>query len=190
MIEKINRLYRIWCNMRFRCNKEYNTHYDLYGGRGIKVCQEWDNLNDGFQNFEKWAKQSGYSDDLTIDRINNDGNYEPDNCRWVNMVVQSRNKRNSRIVTFNGETLHIKDMAEKHNIPANVAENRYQKGWSIEKIFSTPYKKPFERTVNYKGEEVTLRQLSEITGIKLNTIKTRYQRGFSVERMISEVKAR
>ena len=87
------RLYNIWCLMKQRCYNPKATHYERYGGRGITVCDEW--LND-FQPFYDWAVNNGYSDDLTIDRINNDGNYQPDNCRWTTMQEQSMNRSTSK----------------------------------------------------------------------------------------------
>lgn len=184
MIEKVNRLYRIWNNMRTRCNKPYSSNYARYGGRGIKVCPEWDNLDDGFKNFESWAKSNGYTDELTIDRINNDGNYCPDNCRLVTMKEQNRNKSNSRMITYNGETLHLLDMAEKYNISLGAIDKRLSSGWDLEKIFTTPVKNT-KRTVTYGNKEVTLKELSRMTGVNYNTICTRYTRGASVEEMIS-----
>lgn len=91
------RLYGVWKGMRARCNNPNHDAYKNYGGRGIRVCDEW---ND-YRNFLAWAVKNGYDEnaktgDCTIDRINNDGNYEPDNCRWVDMKVQSHNKRTSR----------------------------------------------------------------------------------------------
>lgn len=185
MIEKVNRLYRIWCNMRYRCNKTYTDHYARYGGRGIKVCAEWDNLNDGFKNFEAWAKEHGYEDSLTIDRIDNNGNYEPDNCRWVDRKTNTRNRSVSRMLTYNGETLHIVEMAEKYGIPVTTVMGRYQNGWSAEKILLTPVKKNKERTVLFNGKNVSLRELSALTGVNLNTIKTRYRNGCTVEEILS-----
>lgn len=81
-----SRLYRIYNNMKSRCYRKYAKEFENYGGRGIRVCNEWLG-EDGFINFYNWAYSHGYSEELNIDRINNDGNYEPDNCRWVTMMV-------------------------------------------------------------------------------------------------------
>lgn len=85
------RMFHIWQGMKRRCYNENDKNYKYYGGRGITVCDEWRN---NFTTFYNWAIENGYTDDLTIDRINNDGNYEPSNCRWVTMAQQNRNKRN------------------------------------------------------------------------------------------------
>lgn len=84
------RLHNEWRSMRARCNYKGCTNYSFYGGRGISVCQEW---NCSFEAFMKWAMTHGYNDDLTLDRIDVNGNYEPNNCRWVDKCVQARNRR-------------------------------------------------------------------------------------------------
>jgi hypothetical protein len=163
--------------MRYRCSKPYNTSYSRYGGRGIKVCEEWNNLNNGFTNFEKWSKEHGYEEHLTIDRVDNNGDYEPKNCRWVEMKIQCRNKETSRRLFYNGESLQINDFAEKYNLTVKAIEKRIKNGWSIERIANTPIKHQIERTVPFGGKAITLRELSENTGFNLNTIKTWYRRG-------------
>lgn len=98
---KENRLYHIWRGMKARCFNPNNRSYNHYGGRGITICDEWKNH---FDVFEAWAINNGYSDELTIDRINVNGNYEPSNCRWATMLEQNNNKRNNVYLTENGET--------------------------------------------------------------------------------------
>lgn len=90
-VPKGTRIYRIWKGMVSRCNCKGQSSYKHYGGRGISVCSEW--LN--YIPFDKWASENGYSDNLTIDRIDVNGNYEPSNCRWIPMEDQAKNKRNS-----------------------------------------------------------------------------------------------
>lgn len=136
------RIYGIWCNMKDRCFRKENEHFSDYGGRGIKVCEEWANKKDGFSNFDKWAMSSGYSDDLELDRIDYNGNYEPSNCRWVTEKEQQRNKRNNRRITFNGETHVAKEWAEITGIPYTTLISRLDKlHWDIEKSLTTPPKK-------------------------------------------------
>ena len=87
---KGTRLYRIWCNIKNRCTNTKDKNYQWYGAKGVKICKEW--IFD-FAEFRKWAENNGYSDNLTIDRINPFGNYEPLNCRWITIQEQQRNKR-------------------------------------------------------------------------------------------------
>jgi hypothetical protein len=132
------RLYRIWANMLNRCSKPSATCYNDYGGRGIRVCDEWKN----YILFRKWALSSGYADNLTIDRMNNDGNYEPSNCRWATKLEQASNKRNNRNITFNGTTQTLTQWANEYNINKYTLLSRIDKlGWSIGKAFTTPVKK-------------------------------------------------
>ena len=101
------RLYDIWRAMRYRCRNETDSRYFRYGGRGIKVCDEW---ND-FETFYNWAMQNGYEPDLSIDRIDNDGDYCPENCRWVNDITQANNKCTNRNVEYNGVTHTVSEWA-------------------------------------------------------------------------------
>lgn len=82
------RIHNLWISMRQRCNNSKASNYQYYGGRGITICKEWNR----FENFRDWAYASGYTDTLSIDRINGDGNYEPSNCRWTTIVEQNRNR--------------------------------------------------------------------------------------------------
>lgn len=94
---KKHKLYRVYWGMRQRCYNSKQKHYDRYGGRGIAVCDEW--LN-SYESFYEWSMKNGYKEGLTIDRINNDGNYEPSNCRWVTIQEQQKNKTQRRKSSF------------------------------------------------------------------------------------------
>lgn len=101
-----HRLYKIWCAMKQRCYDTNSQNYHLYGGRGISICKEW---LENFKTFFDWANLTGYSEDGTIDRINNSGNYEPSNCQWVTQKEQNRNQRTNKWVTAFGETKIVTD---------------------------------------------------------------------------------
>ena len=93
-------LYHSWDNMKNRCSNESNSRYNRYGARGIQICDEWHD----FKTFKDWALSNGYEYGLSIDRIDNDGNYCPENCRWVDRIVQANNKSNNRLITYKGIT--------------------------------------------------------------------------------------
>ena len=133
-----SRLYRIWQNMKNRCYNHNVDRYDRYGGRGITVCDEWRN---NFQAFYDWAMINGYSDSLSIDRINIDGNYTPDNCRWITMPEQADNKSTSRIFEYNGSSHTVSEWSKISGISRDVIWNRIKRGWSIEKVLSQPVRK-------------------------------------------------
>jgi len=125
------RIHKEWEGIKARCNNPNDTAFKDYGGRGIKVCNEW---NEDFLKFYNWAMDNGYKDNLTIDRINVNGNYEPSNCRWANMTTQQRNRRDSVYVTINGITMHLLEWAEKYNIKKQTIITRYYKGERGEKL--------------------------------------------------------
>lgn len=125
------RIYREWIGIRDRCNNPKNTYYKNYGGRGINVCKEWEE-DHGFENFYDWAMHNGYSDDLTIDRIDNDKGYSPDNCRWVNRFVQMNNQRGNRIIEYNGRTQTLAMWAREYGLKPRIVASRLKYGWKID----------------------------------------------------------
>lgn len=138
---KVNpRIYRIWKLMRCRCYGETSPKYKNYGARGIQICPEW--LND-FLAFQTWALESGYSDDLSIDRIDVNGPYSPENCRWTNNIVQCNNKTDNAIYEYQGESHTVADWARIKGIRVHTLYTRLRLGWSIEKALESPVETKF-----------------------------------------------
>lgn len=128
------RIHTAWKNMHARCENPQRSGYEEYGGRGITVCEEWHK----FFPFYCWSLSNGYADNLTIDRIDNDKGYSPDNCRWVSQKVNSRNRRNNRVITFNGESLCVSEWAERLGITFQALDDRLRsKGWTLEQALTT-----------------------------------------------------
>lgn len=127
----------IYSSMKRRCYNKNDKNYNDYGNRGITVCDEWKNNSKAFYN---WALSNGYQEGLTIDRIDNNGNYEPSNCKWATMKEQSRHRRNSRLVEYNGKAQCISAWAEELGVREGLLRDRLRANWSIEKAFNTPVK--------------------------------------------------
>ena len=106
-------IYARWKHIKARCYNSNGKQYKDYGGRGIRVCDEW---LENFEPFYEWAINNGYREDLTIDRIDVNGDYEPSNCRWVTAKAQQNNKRSNHFITYNNETHTLTEWAEKYNI--------------------------------------------------------------------------
>ena len=119
------RIYNILCTMKNRCYLQSDEKYPEYGGRGIKICDEWMGEH-GFESFIKWAEENGYKQNLTIERIDVDGNYEPSNCRWATPKEQMQNTRRSRYVKYDGEIYSISELADKLNITYMTAWHRFR----------------------------------------------------------------
>ena len=122
------RLYTIWVDMKRRCFSKNTRAYKWYGLKGIIVCDEWKNR---FLNFQKWALENGYDDNMTIDRIDSDKNYEPTNCRWVPFEFQNRNKKNNRKVIFNGIEMCVSEAAKLTGKPYTTLISKLNKGLNI-----------------------------------------------------------
>ena len=126
------KIYHTWLDMKDRCFNSKNKRFSTYGGRGITVCDEWRN---SFEAFYEWAMVNGYSGNLTIERIDVNGNYEPSNCKWITMPEQAKNKTNSIYIEFEGEIKTISEWSSIKNIKYATLLYRYHAGFSVEKIF-------------------------------------------------------
>lgn len=125
--------YFAWGAMLDRCYNERNKYYDYYGGRGIMVCDRW---REDFANFFEDMGKSGPG--LSLDRIDNSGNYEPGNCRWTTRDVQGRNRRGLNLLTHLGETLPLSEWATRTGMPENTIRSRLKRGWSDERTLTEP----------------------------------------------------
>ena len=126
------RLLRIWRAMLHRCYKETDEHYDYYGGRGIKVCDDWHD----FETFQKWALANGYADNLTIDRLDGNKDYCPENCSWATMTVQNNHKSDTKWLTYKGKTQSLSDWCRELGLDYVRTKARLNSlGWSVEDAF-------------------------------------------------------
>lgn len=134
----LNPLYGLWKNMLGRCENENHPKYYQYGKRGISVCEEWHD----FWSFVEWSDSiGGRPDGYSIDRIDNDGNYEPSNCRWATSEEQSINRSSNLNIQYKGQTKTLKEWSVILDISWDVLHNRLRKGWSVERAFSEKPKK-------------------------------------------------
>jgi len=111
--------YRTWSHMKDRCNNPNDKRYHCYGGRGIKICDAW---NNSFESF--FTDMGERPEGMTIDRIDNNGDYEPSNCRWASTKTQCNNKRTNRMFTYNGKTQTMQQWADEYNLPLSTLKNR------------------------------------------------------------------
>ena len=125
-----SRLYCIWSSMKSRCLNINEKSYKRYGGRGIKICDDWLNKDTGFMNFYNWAIKNGYADNLTIDRIDNNKGYSPDNCRWVSVRAQNNNRCSNHYIIFNGESHSISDWSRILGLNERAIRSRLNRGWN------------------------------------------------------------
>lgn len=127
------RIYKIWQGMWKRCTNPSDRNFHSYGGRGVSVCDRWKS----FEAFHADMSAS-YAEDLTLDRINSDGNYEPANCRWATQTEQQRNRTNNRHITYEGSTKTFAEWCEQLGLPYKPILQRLLAGWSVERAFTTP----------------------------------------------------
>lgn len=173
-----SRIYNVWHTMKERCYVKSQTSYPNYGGRGIRVCDEWQE----FIPFMEWAYANGYDENAprgqcTLDRINPNGNYEPNNCRWVNTSVQANNRNTNVLIEYNGKSDTLSNHARNAGIKPTLAEGRMLNGKTVEDIFKNgrlgDVKKvaQYDKNMNLIKIWDSCKEASEGTGININTIR-------------------
>jgi len=181
------RLYTLWNQMFARCYNPNHNRYHLYGGRGIEVDEAWLDYTD----YREWATSNGYKRGLQLDRIDTDGNYGPDNCRWVTSKENNRNRRNNRMITYQGETRTLSEWAEDERcqVTYRILWERLQDGVSFENALLTPQRrKNGYRLITAWGEEKSLTEWAKdprCSGVSRTTLWKRINDGWVPERAIT-----
>lgn len=154
--------YKIWLSMRHRCRNKKDARYKYYGGRGVAVSKEWDEFSCFYS--DMGPKPSPFH---SIERKNNDGNYEKDNCKWATSKEQSLNRRTNRLLTFNGKTQCLSEWAKELGLSKSRLENRILSNWSDEDAFTVPPQKrsPPGRPLTFNGETKPLAQWAKEAGL-------------------------
>ena len=169
-------LYQIWRTMIARCELPSQDSYKYYGGRGISVCPRWR------ASFEAFAEDMGpRPDGFSLNRIDNDGNYEPGNVEWADKVTQANNTRWNRMVTLRGETMTMAQWARSADLPYDLVAGRIFCGWSEEEALTTPPRLAANEKVSAFGKTMTLSEWSEKTGIDRGTIRNRIEADWTYE---------
>ena len=164
--------------MKNRCDNPRSKDYKNYGARGIRVCEEW---ND-FGLFHHWALSHGYKDNLSIDRIDNNGHYTPHNCRWATQKVQCNNRRNNITIEYRGETKTTAEWSDITGIPYAALRKRFLVyGWPADKCIETPVGK--RRNITFCGQTMRLFEWAKLLGISYDILESRInQHGWPLER--------
>lgn len=165
------RLYNIWKLIKARTLNKNSPAFNYYGGRGIRICDEWKT----YKPFMEWAKANGYKDDLTIDRIDVNGDYCPENCRWATPKQQSNNKRNNRVLEYQGEKLTLAELSEKTGISYCTLKYRANHGLPLT---NDTYQ---AEVYGYKGEQMTMYGISKKTGLSYSAIRYRIKKGIDLD---------
>ena len=171
--------WRVWASLRGRCNSQTHKAYHNYGDRGITVCERW-------ESFENFLEDMGErpSSKHSIDRIDNDGPYSPENCRWATRNEQNRNKRTNRLLTHGGKTLCLAAWAEELSINYMTLLGRLKFGWSVEQAITTPVQVQ-NHMLTLNGRTCCLARWARETGINYGALKSRLKRGWSVEKTLT-----
>lgn len=176
------RLIIIRHSMYCRCYYPTTNGYERYGGRGIKMCDEWINNPQSFYN---WAINNGYKEGLTIDRIDVNGNYEPSNCRWATKEVQDNNRRNNRKITYKGETKTLTQWCKEYNINIVTLSDRLKSGLSFEEALKKPVIKSGGKILyTLNGKTKLLSEWCKIYNINYHTAWGKSKKGYSIEKIL------
>lgn len=143
-----SRLYSIYENMKTRCYNPSHKLYPRYGGRGVRVCDEWRANPDAFI---RWSLSNGYSEELTLDRINSNGDYEPANCRWVDWLMQQNNRSDNRVLELYGREQTIAQWSREKGYSPHLIAQRLGRGWTVEEAIETP---PYAKRGRERAEEI------------------------------------
>ena len=152
------------CDMKRRCYNPEEKFYKDYGGRGIKICDEWMDKKEGHSNFQKWAVENGWEEGHSIDRIDVNGNYEPSNCRWATPEEQANNRRNNNYITINGVTKTTSEWARQIGISQNAFTGRINSGWTGEELLKPKFK-PLKMSKAKMAKEIRAWRNAEEQGL-------------------------
>lgn len=186
------RVYKTWESMKARCYNPNDGKYKNYGERGIRVCDEWLG-KDGAKHFAKWAYANGFNEnkrqtEQSLDRIDVNGNYCPENCRFVDAITQSNNKTDNFLIEFNGETDTLANWSKRTGIKQGTIAWRLKRGWSVERALTATIKqtKPTgeKHFIEYKGESRTIAEWARKLDFPYHTLSKRINSGWSIERAL------
>jgi hypothetical protein len=185
---KRNKSYEVWCGMLARCRNPNKKAFKHYGGRGISVCERWQS------SFEAFLEDMGERPEgMTIERIDNNGDYEPENCKWASPSEQARNKRSTVRITAEGRTQCLSDWAKEKGLNPTSITERLDRGWTEEEAVATPARPPAFSKIKYltfQGKTQSVSEWSRETGIGHTTLFARLKRGWSVDLVLSPLRVK
>lgn len=175
------KVFRIWQGMQARCYNPNNKKFPIYGGRGIKVCDRW------LESFENFFADMGHPQPHeSIDRMNNDGDYCPENCRWTDNKTQQRNTRRNHFLVLGGESKTIAEWSEITGIGQDAISERIKRGWSDRDALTKPTgNNGHHHYIEFNGESKTISAWSKVTNISRGAISTRLERGWTIEKALT-----
>lgn len=177
----VSRLHNIWRGILKRCSAKNSPAYLNYGGRGISICDAWRD----YRNFKKWSAANGYDDSKSIDRINNDGDYEAGNCRWVDKKTQARNRRSSRLIEIDGIVRCLQEWSDMAGVCCGTISHRIKRGWTNrDAVFKRPYSKMGNgRMITFGSKEMCVSQWAKTLNMGTTTFANRIDKWGICERV-------